>query len=393
MIEKARDVPVSTGRRTKTREQRVALVLCAFLLGAWSLAARKAPQNDGQSCLHFAQGFYNFYLRAVRRPSPKGEGFGTWLATLKYDGQNPLSPELAKALIDSDAESKIDGDPVLDFDPILDTQDRADRYVVRNVIYKNGHYWAEVYGVWPRPVPDHGKEPNVVAELTFENDRWSIVNFHYPDSTNSDNENLLGILRYQYDHNLLELTTTDVFALSSWRSDSVSVLGFALGMNRAAVFDVASRSGLRLSGSTPPSEEPCRSDRCDVETRSGLYLGVSLEFDARQAAVSRIDVSFTPEDAAPQVRQAAVTKSFKGNTYEFFNHYSDKLRSDLLGPGVLVKRDITLPPKVYEMDEVYDYPERGLRIYTSIDETSPQAPVAFDLTVSFTWPQGKTPYN
>lgn len=179
--------------------RRVVLLLCTLSLTALAVQGQKySPANEEQSCRRFAQGFYNWYLRAVRRPGPESQGFGTWAATLKYKGRNPFSPELARALIESDAESKVDGDPVLDFDPILATQDRADHYVVRNVIYKNGHYWADVYGIWARPVPDQGKEPQVVAELVFQDNRWSIVNFHYPDNTNPDNENLLSILKYQY---------------------------------------------------------------------------------------------------------------------------------------------------------------------------------------------------
>lgn len=189
---------------------------------------------------------------------------------------------------------------------------------------------------------------------------------------------------------LVELTRSDVFASKSWSGDTVSVLGFMLGMSRSEVFRMAADDGLRLSDSVPRSEEPCRSNLCDVETRRGFYVGVSLQFDAGEE-VSRIDVSFTPADADPRVRAVAITRKFKGKTYEFFNHYSDKLRINLLGPGVLVKRDTQSPPKVPEMDEVYDYPERGLRIYASIDETSPQAPVDTDLTVSFARPQAKMP--
>lgn len=182
--------------------RRVVLLLSALFLSALVVQAQKySPANDEQSCRRFAQGFYNWYLRAVRHFPQKSEGFGTWAASLKYKGRNPFSPELARALIESDAESKVDGDPVLDFDPILATQDRADRYVVRNVIYKNGHYWADVYGVWSRPVPDQGKEPNVVAELAFRDNRWSIVNFHYPDPDLAHAtwvHDLLGLLKYQY---------------------------------------------------------------------------------------------------------------------------------------------------------------------------------------------------
>jgi hypothetical protein len=129
--------------------RRLVLLLCTLFLNALAVQAQKySPAAHEQSCRRFAQAFYNWYIRAARRPMPETQGFGTWAATLRYKGRNPFSPEIRRALIESDAESKADGDPVLDFDPILNTQDPADHYVVRDVIYKHGHYWAEIYGVW-----------------------------------------------------------------------------------------------------------------------------------------------------------------------------------------------------------------------------------------------------
>ena len=101
-------------------------------------------------------------------------------------------------MIKSEAEAEADGDPVLDFDPILNTQDPAGRYIVRSVIIKNGHCWANVYGVWSRPIPAQSDKPQVVAEIEFKDGRWLFVNFHYPNSTNADNENLLSLLRYRF---------------------------------------------------------------------------------------------------------------------------------------------------------------------------------------------------
>lgn len=184
---------------------------------------------------------------------------------------------------------------------------------------------------------------------------------------------------------LLELTTTDAFALKSWDSSMLSVLGFRLGMKRSEVMKTAARESLRLSESKPPSERPCESNRCDVESSRGIYLGVSVEFDSR-ARIAQIDVEAIPSDAAPAVRRAAITRKFKGNTYDFFNHYSEALRSKLLGPGILVRKEVDSPPKVPAMDVVYSYPERGLRIYVSISMASHQAPVDNGLTVSFVLP-------
>jgi hypothetical protein len=173
------------------KEKRIALVLCALLLSAWPLRAQKEPDSGRESCLRFVQSFYDWYVAEVFKDLKEHKV--PWHSALKYKG-NPFSQELTRALIASDAEAKVDGDPVLDFDPILNTQDPAERYVVQNVTYKNGHYWAEIHGVWSEPAPDN--KPQVVAELTFQDNRWSIVNFHYPDSP--DDVNLLKILRAHY---------------------------------------------------------------------------------------------------------------------------------------------------------------------------------------------------
>lgn len=181
----------------KGPERKIVLLFCVFLLSACSLQAQKELQDRQKSCLHFAQAFYNWYVTEVFKDFKANNGQTPWQAAVKYK-RNPFSRELTQALVESDVEAEADGDPVLDFDPILNSQDPADRYVVRSVTRKNGRYWANVYGVWTRPVPDQGKRAQVVAEMVFKNNRWFFVNFHYPNSTSPDNENLLSILRHQY---------------------------------------------------------------------------------------------------------------------------------------------------------------------------------------------------
>jgi hypothetical protein len=181
----------------KARQGSIVLVLSCFVIGANYGQAQKPPANTEDSCRHFAQGFYNWYVTEVFRQFKTHNSEESWHAALKHRGDS-FSRELARALMQSDAEAKIDGDPVLDFDPILNTQDPAERYIVRTVTFKKGRCWAEVYGVWSRPVPDQNKRSQVVAEMSFTGGRWQIVNFHYPNSTNTDNENLLSILKYRY---------------------------------------------------------------------------------------------------------------------------------------------------------------------------------------------------
>jgi hypothetical protein len=177
--------------------RKITLLCCILLCGSCFLQAQNNLPNSEQSCLHFTQAFYNWYITQVFKGFKANTGKGARHAALNYEG-NPFSRELTRALIESDAEAKADGDPVLDFDPILNTQDPADRYVVRTVTRKNGRFWAGVYGVWSRPVSDQGKGPQVVAEVTLTGSRWEFVNFHYPNHTSPDNENLLRILRFRY---------------------------------------------------------------------------------------------------------------------------------------------------------------------------------------------------
>jgi hypothetical protein len=168
-----------------------------LLLGICSLQAQKQPPSDEQSCLDFTQAFYNWYVTEVFKGFKTNNGKAPWHAALNYQ-RNPFIHELTRALIKSDAEAKADGDPVLDFDPILNSQDPADRFVVRSVTRKNGRYWADVYSVWSRPFSDQGKGPDVVAEITRKDSRWQFVNFHYPNKMALDDYHLLGILKFRY---------------------------------------------------------------------------------------------------------------------------------------------------------------------------------------------------
>jgi hypothetical protein len=177
--------------------RKIAVVLCVLLLNTPWLWAQQSPKGGEGSCLQFTQGFYNWYVARVFKGFRASDGKAPWHAALKYKG-NPFSPELTRALVESDAEGKAAGDPVLDFDPILNSQDPAERYVVRTVTRQTGHYWARVYGVWSRSHPEEEKGPHVIAEVTFKDSRWQFVNFHYPNSTNPNNESLLRILRYRY---------------------------------------------------------------------------------------------------------------------------------------------------------------------------------------------------
>lgn len=184
--------------------RRTVLMLCTLFLSALAVQAQKySPANGEQSCRRFAQAFYNWYTRTADSAAPKSQGFGTWAGTLRYKGRNPFSPEITRALIASDAESKADGDPALDFDPVLYNPCTPAHYVVRGVAIKNGHYWADVYDMSAEPGCRTGKGelPDVVAEMVFKEGHWQFVNFHYPDPDPAHAtwvHDLLGLLKYQY---------------------------------------------------------------------------------------------------------------------------------------------------------------------------------------------------
>jgi hypothetical protein len=177
--------------------RKMVFLFCALLLGTSSLQARSGKEENEKSCVHVAQAFYNWYVRRVFRGFKTSSGEATWHAALKYKG-DLFSDDLTQALIKSDVEAKADGDPVLDFDPILNSQDPAERYVVRRVTRKGGSCWAEVYGDWTEPRIDQGKRPQVVAEMAFMNNHWQFVNFHYPDDSSTADVNLLSMLGLEY---------------------------------------------------------------------------------------------------------------------------------------------------------------------------------------------------
>jgi hypothetical protein len=132
--------------------------------------------------------FYDWYGTKVFA-TPRG-----WLEPILQDRPTLFTPEFLHALREyheapTDAQAAIDN---LDFDPFLNAQDNAENYEVGSISRKGNTYWVEVYGVWSGK---KGRKPDVVPELIFKNGRWFFANFHYPNATSSDHENLLSILR------------------------------------------------------------------------------------------------------------------------------------------------------------------------------------------------------
>ena len=129
---------------------------------------------------------------------------------------------------------------------------------------------------------------------------------------------------------LIELTKTDLFASRGWNSSEVSVNGIHLGMNKAQASLVSKRVGFRMSNENEGPTGLCHKSRCDVFTLSHLFTGVTLEFDKSDRLIS-IEITRTPEDADPAIREVAITRKFVGGTNRFFSDYSDALRGRLLG--------------------------------------------------------------
>lgn len=174
--------------------RRLALLLLMCFTWSSQLAAQSRPPEDNESCKRFTQTFYNWYVSKVFG-SFDHKGTDPLLEALDYEG-HPFSSELVQGIRKVRAEEKKSHEAVLDFDPILNTQDPAEHYLVREVTERNGHFLAEIYGVWDRPPADLGKGPQVVAEMTNKQGRWIFNNFHYPGSPYPQSENLVSILKF-----------------------------------------------------------------------------------------------------------------------------------------------------------------------------------------------------
>lgn len=105
-----------------------------------------------------------------------------------------FSRELRQRLAEDMAASSRSKDEIvgLDFDPFLNSQDMADRYVVRKVVRTGQRYRVEVHSI------TEGKQtatPVVIPELARSGSRWMFVNFHYRNPQNpADKSDLLSIL-------------------------------------------------------------------------------------------------------------------------------------------------------------------------------------------------------
>jgi hypothetical protein len=166
------------------------LLSLAILAGASAPRCARATstQDEAESCRSFVEQFYNLY-----EPLDPGQPLdSTSLGEAVQKKQ--VDPDLAgqlRAVLDAQAQS---GQTLLDFDPIINGRDPSDKYVAGSVMRKGEHYLVEVYGV----SDDRRKHdnPDVIAELVFQVGRWTFVNCHYPNRSDSPaSENLLSLLK------------------------------------------------------------------------------------------------------------------------------------------------------------------------------------------------------
>lgn len=173
----------------------MAFAFCILFVSAGSPRAPTPPAANEKSCFEFTQSFYNWYVKILLKTEDRKDAPDLLFRALNYKGHH-FSSELTLAFRQARAEEAKYGDAVIDSDPFLNTQDPTNRYFVRSVTKKHGHYFADVYGIYPVAPPDLSKGPDVVAELVFKDGSWIFVNFHYPH-TGPGADDLLSLLNYQ----------------------------------------------------------------------------------------------------------------------------------------------------------------------------------------------------
>lgn len=165
-------------------------ILCAVLLlncGALVFAQASGPVASPKSCQSFVQEFYDWYL-----PKARSLDINSLDLALRQRA-SVFSARLIDAVKAVEADAARERDAGLDFDWILNTQDPGDPgepgYVARDATVSAATCRIDVY----RQMSPGKVEKEVVPELEFEHGRWRFVNFHYPDSTAAENENLLSL--------------------------------------------------------------------------------------------------------------------------------------------------------------------------------------------------------
>jgi hypothetical protein len=189
---------------------------------------------------------------------------------------------------------------------------------------------------------------------------------------------------YKDNQDAVELTKVDIFSLPDWKSKSVDIDGFTLGITRKEAFEIANERHLSLTSNVPPKtvgelKAPCTQASCGVGQTDGNWIGVDLFFEMDR--ITKIKVS-VPVDAEPSVKKVNIARDFKGLTRQFFSRYSDGLRNRILGPAQAKETQDTLSTghnSSYTHIE-YDYLQSGIIVHVTVSKNSPEP---FDLEVDF----------
>ncbi len=156
------------------RISRVALAfaICLFVSASCLLHAQGgSDQEIRASCRAFVQEFYNWYVPIALKDSTEPSSN----VALRQRAAS-FEPELLR-LLQEDAAANAGDDEIvgLDFDPFLSSQDPSHRFVVEEVVQKEGRCFAEVRGIQAGK-----KQEKVVAELVWKDGHWLFADFHYP---------------------------------------------------------------------------------------------------------------------------------------------------------------------------------------------------------------------
>lgn len=164
------------------------MIVLALLFVEVSAAQNKPVKPQPKTCKQFVQGFYDWYMRQMKREKD-GPAYEY---TLKNKGEY-FSVALLSALREDLRASAANADEIvgLDFDPFLNTQDPAERYVLGSAEAKGDKCLAEIF---ESRGGKKSENPVVVAEARRKNTDWIFVNFHYGASQGPVDENLLSLL-------------------------------------------------------------------------------------------------------------------------------------------------------------------------------------------------------
>ncbi len=169
----------------------------------------------------------------------------------------------------------------------------------------------------------------------------------------------------------LELTDVDLFALKDWDSSQVSVLGVKLGMRRNEAVLAARLRGMKIINISPPDAgKDCIQQRCGIYGLDG-HTGVHIVF-GDDGRLQEMQMDLFAADAGGGLW---ITKQLKGASRELAMHYSDSLRSRLLGreDEYCVVYPMGPKPLVQSYSYTYSYNRRGLAFY--VDTVKDDSPV------------------